>query len=371
MRKHFFTLLLLIVPVCIYAQEGYKKGFVLMTKTDTIFGLIENDSFFNNSKVCNFKKDEGAQVTQYTPDQIFGYFFNEGKYYVSKEVDGKRCFLEFIVEGKLNVYFTQDRDLNNRYFIEKDTLPLRELIYKKEVVLGDDGVQRISRSKVHNQLLSYYTSDCPQLKEAAMSFDKPAASSLIKFAERYHNATCTGEKCIVYEKKQKPVFELELMGGATMILPDDYKHIVRQTFASGGVMLGVSIPSVSESLYGGIGLGFSEYPTDLLISSVYVGDDYLGNPIYVNYYDNTFTRRVQLPVTIYYNNHRKGISPIVGVSVNTLHFFADYKAYVGLNYQINKFAVKLYADGTMYRDAKFNVYEYYTGMKLGVSYLFR
>jgi hypothetical protein len=371
MRRHLFTLLLLIIPVCIHAQEGFKKGFVLLTKTDTIFGLIENDSFFNNSTVCNFKKDESAQVTHYTPDQIFGYYFNSGKYYVSKEVDGNRCFLEFIVEGKLNVYFTQDKDLNNRYFIEKDTLPLRELVYKKEVLVDDDGIQRVSRSKTHNQLLSYYTNDCPQLKETAMTINKPEAASLIRFAEDYHNAVCTDEKCIVYEKKQKTVFELELSGGASMIFPDDYKHIHRQTFATGGLMLGMMIPSVSESIYGGVGVGFFEYTTDVLSKIVYIGDDLNGDPIYINYYDNRFKRKVQIPVTIYYNNHRKGISPIAGVSVNALHFFIDCKAYLGLNYQIDQFAIKLYGDGTMYRDAGFNVYEYYSSVRLGVSYLFK
>jgi hypothetical protein len=363
-------MLILIIPAYLFGQEGYKKGFVLLTRNDTIFGLIENNNFNQNSMVCNFRKDADSEVTHYTPDQIFGYYFNEGKYYVSKDVDGTRLFLEFIVEGKLNVYFTQDKDLNNRYFIEKETLPLRELVYKKEIVLGDDGIQRISRSKTHNQLLSYYTSDCPQLQETAMSFDKPTGSSLIKFAEAYHNATCNSEKCIVYEKKKKTVFELELIGGATRIFPQEYKHIVGETFATGGVMLSMMIPSASESIYGGVGICSFEYPTDVWIKTVYVGDDAFGNPIYVNYYDNEFKRKVQVPITIYYNNHRPGLSPIFGVSTNVLHLLIDARAYGGLNYQINKFAIKLYGDWTIYRDTNFNVYEYYAGVKVGVSYLF-
>ncbi len=371
MKRYLFTLLLLIIPCFIYAQEGFKKGFVQLTKTDTIFGLIESNSYYNNSLVCNFRKSADDETTKYTPDQIFGFYLNDGKYYISKEVDGKRCFLEFVVEGKLNVYFTQDKDLNNRYFVEKDTLPLRELVYKKEVVLDDEGIQWVSRSKTHNQILAYYTSDCPQLRETAMNFSKPESRSLIKFAENYHNATCTSEKCIVYEKKRKAVFELELTGGITRIFPLEYKHIVGTNFPTGGVMLGMMMPSVSESIYGGVGLYFFEYPTDVLISTQCVGDDLSGNPIYVNIYDNEFKRKLQVPVTIYYNNHRPGISPIAGLSANVLHIFVDARAFCGLNYQINQFSVKLYGDCTIYRDARFNVYEYYGGLKLGVSYLFK
>ena len=363
MKNSLFTLLVLLIPNVLISQEGFKEGYVLLTRQDTLYGLIENNSGFKNSTACNFRKSIDDTVRLFSPDEIYGYYFNEGKYYVSKEYENQRFFYEFLVEGRLSVFLKQDKDLGNHYFIERDSLPFRELTYKSDVTVDDDGIQRVSASKTHNLLLSYYTSDYPPLKQAAMSLEKPGNSSLIRFAKEYHNATCFDGPCHIYEKKVKPVLELEFIAGASHVFMDTTSYIPGKTFAAGALMLNVMVPKISESVYFGAGLGYNEYPERKLLEKEFLYMNF-GDSIFHWVYETRFRPRVQIPVAVFYNNHRPGLSPILGLSTNLLYVF-DFKAFAGLNFQRNLLAVKLIGEYGMFPTESARVK--YAGIKMSLS----
>lgn len=346
MKCSLFTLLVFFIPTVLISQEGFKEGYVLLTRQDTLHGLIENNSGFKNSVACNFRKSIDETVRLFTPDDIFGYYFNEGKYYVSKEYEKQRFFYEFLIEGRLSVFLKQDKDLGNHYFIERDSLPFRELTYKSDVTVDDSGIQRVSASKTHNHLLSYYTSDYPPLKQAAMNVEKPGSSSLIRFAKEYHNATCFDVPCVIYEKKAKPVFELEFIAGASHIFLDTTGYIPGKTFGAGALMLNVMLPMVSEAVYFGTGLGYFQYPEHIFLEKEFLYMNF-GDSIFHWVYETRFRPSVQIPVTVFYNNHRPGLSPILGLSTNLLYVF-DFKAFCGLNFQKGSLAVKLLGEFGMF-----------------------
>ena len=363
MKNPLLTLLFLVIPAILFSQEGFKEGYVLLTPQDTLHGLIENNSGFKNSTVCTFKKSIDDTVRLFGPDEISGYYFNEGKYYVSREYESQRYFYEFLVDGRLSVYVKQDNDLGNHYFIERDSLPFRELTYKSAVTVDDDGIQRISASKTHNQLLSYYTSDYPPLKQAAMRMEKPGSTLLIRFAKEYHNATCIDGPCIIYEKKAKPVMELEFIAGANHIFADSAGYIPGKTFGAGALMLNVMVPQVSESVYFGTGLGYFQYPEHILLEKEFLYTHF-ADSIFRWVYQTRYRTGVQIPFTVFYNNHRPGISPILGFSTNLLYVF-DFKAFCGLNYQNNLVAVKLLGEYGMFPSVSGGVR--YAGIKMSIS----
>ena len=108
MKNSLFALLVLFIPSVLISQEGFKEGYVLLTRQDTLYGLIENNNGYENSAGCNYKKNIDDTVTRFSPDEIYGYSFSEGKYYVSKEFENQRQFFEFLVEGRLSVYLKQE-----------------------------------------------------------------------------------------------------------------------------------------------------------------------------------------------------------------------------------------------------------------------
>ena len=368
MKHYFFLLLNLLISSLSIAQHGYQEGFVLVTAEDTIYGLIENRSYYQNSINCNFKKVIDDTVTHFSPNEVFGFRFNEGKYYISKEFENQRYFFEYLINGELNVYSKQDRDLSNHYFIEKDTLPFKELEFKSQITLDKDGIQRLTKSKTHNLLLSYYTSDYPQLKEAAMNIDEPNSSSLIKFAKDYHNAICKNQSCIIYEKKTKLLMELEINGGISHIFIDTTSYIPEKTFATGGFMVNLMIPKISESIYFGLGLSYYQYPERILIEKKLLYTTLYGDSIFKWTYETKYKPHIQLPIAVFYNNHRPGLSPIFGLSTNILYFF-DFKALCGVNYQKDLLAIKLYGEYSMFPAV--NSYLKSVGIKIGISYLIK
>lgn len=365
MKNCLITLLALFITTALISQEGYKEGYVLLTQQDTLFGLIENNTGYENSTACNYRKNSNETVSRYSPDEIFGYYFNEGKYYVSKVYENQRQFFEFLVDGRLSVYLKQDRDLSNHYFIERDSLPFRELTYISGITVDDDGIQRVSASKTHNLLLAYYTSDYPQLKQAAMGMSKPGNSSLIRFAKEYHNATCVDGPCQIYEKKVKTVLELEIIGGASYIFKDTTAIIPEKAFGAGALMLNVMVPKISESIYFGLGLGYYKYPERILLEKEFLYTQF-GDSIFHWVYETRFRSTVQIPFTVFYNNHRPGLSPILGLSTNLLYAF-DFKAFGGLNFQRNLLAVKLLGEYGMFPTESARVKT--AGIKMSVSWL--
>jgi hypothetical protein len=352
----------------LFSQEGFKNGYVLLTRQDTLFGLIENNTGYENSIICNFQKSIGDSIVQFTPKEIYGYYFNDGKFYVSKDIENQWYFFEYLIEGRLNIYLKQNRDLSNHYFIAKDTLPFRELTYKSEIIVDDDGIQRVSSSKTHNLLLSYYTNDYPQLKQAAMSIEKPSNSSLIKFAKDYHNATCVDGPCIIYEKTSKTILELEVTGGIGSVFLVPPKYGSPTTFGTGNMMVDIMVPKISESVYFGVGLGYFRYPEQIIVDKEFTGLNLLGDSLFIFTYGSDFKPRIQIPFTVVYNNHRRGLSPIFGLSTNLLYLF-DYKAFCGINYQINMVAIKLYGEFGKFPTE--NNRPRYTGVRLGIGYLLK
>ncbi|MFO7368971.1 MAG: hypothetical protein R6X09_01735 [Bacteroidales bacterium] len=196
------TLFLLFSLASVYAQSKWKPGMVIQHKGDTLPGLIEENSLVVHHRYCFFKYDTGKVVRKFTPDQITGYRFTDGNFFVSKPVKFKDeeelMFLQFIVKGKANLYFY--RGESDRYFIEKDDQLVELQNSLREVVAGNRKL--LQERKEYVGMLSVLMQDAGMYDEIQKT--DLGEKSLINITREYHNRICKDEACVIYEKQRIP-----------------------------------------------------------------------------------------------------------------------------------------------------------------------
>ncbi len=247
---------LLLSTATLFSQADFRAGYIIKSEGDTIFGELDYRGNYRMSEVCSFRKDKKDTITHYYPNNILAYRFIDSKFYVSKDVDGTKMFLEYLVNGKLNIYYRVDNFQADHYYFEKDGISLTELPYE-EIIKKKDDKDYLYKSNTHIGILTYSLSDAKGLKTEIESIKKPDHKNLITLAQDYHNIVCDGEKCIIYEKKLPPFkVDLEAYGGVLSVVGlNDLSVTVT------GVVAHIWLPRVNENLYfktGILGL-FMEY----------------------------------------------------------------------------------------------------------------
>lgn len=111
-----------------------------------------------------------------------------------------RLFLEFLVDGIVDLYFLKDGD-GDQYFIEKDDL-LVELSNDEVEFFNKYGTLHKSNSNQYRGVLTYLfqEDEAIQKKAQRVQFN---LKSLVNFTEDYHNAVCTDQECVNYTKNTK------------------------------------------------------------------------------------------------------------------------------------------------------------------------
>ena len=332
MNKITFVLLLGLLAISgINAQTNFQPGYVLISEKDTTFGFVDNNDYYTNSQYCSFKRTDTSKIVKYLPNSIYGYRFSNGKFYISKEVeiDNKKVnlFMEYLVHGRLDLYFFRNKDSKDCYFAAKDTLPLVELKYSKKYVLKD-GVEIIKESKDYIGPLAYLTSDCPSIKNEIPAIESPDQKKLINFAQKYHKQVCTNQECIIYHKKMPPKLCLNVYGGIAyynnFLIQDQSDSKIFQKQELGFEML-FQIIQRSENTFLGVGLRRVPGTVNLIL------DNY------------------QIPITFNYINHGKGIAPTFSYEFDMSNVLTIQALRLGLNYRFNKMALGFRFDLTTFK----------------------
>jgi hypothetical protein len=232
---------LLFSTKLLIAQADFRPGYVVPLWGDTLFGQVDYRGDLMMGSICRFKTADNA-VQEFKPADINGYRFKDSKYFVSKEVNGKMVFLEYLIKGKVNVYYKRD-DKGDHYYIDKENMKLIELPYEKGIKLVD-GKQVYYETTKHYGILGYYMQEAQGIQSQIQSIQEPEHKNLTKLAEDYHNMVCKDEKCIIYGKKRTPVEILvELNGGIGKFALDN----VLMNELGGLVYL--SIPRTNENVF--------------------------------------------------------------------------------------------------------------------------
>lgn len=281
------TLLFLCCFMGIQAQTNFLPGYIITNEGDTLKGLIDYRSDARNAHKCEFKKNSEAPLQEFLPFSIQGYRFNDGKYYVPREVtlDGQPTplFLEYLVDGIADLYFYGD-GTSYHYFMEKTDGKLFELSNEKKEI-NVDGKIYLKDSKLYIGALKYAFADAKQLFPQINTV-KLDHQSLINITKKYHDQVCDDYQCIVYEK-QLPAVKFKL--GASVGLNSSVLHFKdtelfellsfeRTATPAIEILLNTTLPRASEKLSFQLSGEFSkayfhgmgDYPTLLAFEEVHI-----------------------------------------------------------------------------------------------------
>lgn len=229
MRRRIILLpLIIFLSISLSGQSDFNPGFIIALSNDTTYGYIENRSPKLNSSACIFKPDQQSKSIKYKPDELFGYRFIEGKYYISKVIKSEnksnKFFLEYLVDGLADLYVLMNMD-GAHYFIEKDST-LWELKQSNYEVSKND-IKYIRTDKEYLSILKIMFQDTPELYEEIDNVYL-GRKSLMKITEDYHNLACTEYSCHIYSKKLPRIkFSVGLTGGLNSSSIADKEIIIR------------------------------------------------------------------------------------------------------------------------------------------------
>lgn len=247
--KNLLFLLYATFQGVLYAQTDFRPGYVIKVPGDTLYGEIDYRGDVTMHSLCRFRICKDSAESSYSPDDIIAYRFRNDKYYISKKVEGRNVFLEFLVNGIIDIYYTRDND-GDHYYIEKKDAPLSEIPYEEGVKYKDDK-HFAYQSTRHMGFLKFYMQDVPEFEKRIQSIKKPEHRNLVKLAEDYHHVVCKDEECIVYEKKM-PLIGLSFETVMGMLKYNEHDKL----FAEPGLLVYIWAPRSNEKLYFKTGLSY-------------------------------------------------------------------------------------------------------------------
>ncbi len=116
------------------------------------------------------------------------HILENGEYYVSKniDVDGHKSqvFLEYLVEGLMNVYFYK-KSGQSYFFFEKEDGSLQMITQKQEKIANS---RLLKDNRYDGKLRYYFNQNIPdEYKDTQIAFNQKA---MIDIAKKYHRSYC-------------------------------------------------------------------------------------------------------------------------------------------------------------------------------------
>jgi hypothetical protein len=280
--------------------------------------------------------------------------FTGSKYFISREVNGKKIFLEFLIKGKVNIFAHKDQR-GDHFFIEKEGLGISELPYE-EGILYKDNIPFEFRSTTFIGILNIYMQDAPEFQSRIASMNKPNQRWLIELAEDYHNTLCKTERCIIFEK-QLPFLKvnLEFLIGANSFSNSSYtmgeyyyylnKEVNKNNYFQAGVIANFWLPRVNEKLFLRTGVLFSTFNSNNDSKKFYK------IPIQIEYIYPKGTVRPKLAygINLYKPfNYTIAITPGINIRLEKSVFIEiSYNADFMPSYKMPLFPEKIYSYGIL------------------------
>jgi len=273
----FFTFLFLsIYLTSTFAQSNFRRGFIITNEGDTVSGWIDFGTDAQNMHICNFRETEMGTTRTFFPGQIFGYrFYEEGKFYVSREIvindEPRTVFLEFLLQGNMNLFYYIDVSQHKQteyYFFENQSGRMIALTKRPdEIISTAGGITRVNRDFRYRGVIRYLFNEHESIAQQA---DKVEFNhqSMIDIARQYHNLTCPiGEESIVFEIKTDTNFirtQFSIYSGA-MIFADAQPIMI-------GGRVNISNPHTNRNLSFQSDLGFARVDTQNIPNFQYQRD---------------------------------------------------------------------------------------------------
>ncbi|MFB6319504.1 outer membrane beta-barrel protein [Saccharicrinis sp. FJH54] len=151
-KKYYLFLSFIIVFTNCWAQFDFRDGYIIKLNRDTIWGKVKYNITSEKYESCSFKTDAG--VKNFKPDNLLGYGFKEGNFYISGIVDS--TFSEVLVTGPLSLY------KNDGTFYVKKRDQEGIMLEKKDELVDIDGISYNREDNRWKGILRALTSDSPK-----------------------------------------------------------------------------------------------------------------------------------------------------------------------------------------------------------------
>lgn len=227
--KNFLILLMLLFTINGFSQNGYVNGYVVKNSGDTLRGQIYFPGWDITPGKIQFRQANAAEE-QFSASQLKMFSISGIDNYISGFVtldaspvnDGSlltvdssilhtdSIFLRVVVNGSASLYYYRSGDQKQHFLIGKNNA-INELIYHRYNVM-QNGLQYVREDRKFIGQLTYYLSDCPEMKN---SFDnlKYSESSLQPLFVTYAN--CKGSNNTFIAKQNSISARVGVLAGAS------------------------------------------------------------------------------------------------------------------------------------------------------------
>ncbi|MEM7372005.1 MAG: hypothetical protein AAF587_25540 [Bacteroidota bacterium] len=284
-----FLPIVLLKAAILFSQTNFHPGYIIQESGDSIWGEIDAKGPDLLSRSCVFRTSSTDKARTYWPNQLVGFRLQDGKYYVSKDLNGEKYFFEFLINGTLNIYYLS-LESGDSYYLDKEALPLTEIPYEEKIKVKN-GQRHLVKSTQHYGVLQYNMKDDPDIESRVSKIRKPEHRNLIKLAKDYHYAVCEDEACIIYQKPVPVIISVEPYMGIGHFPGLDFPRnwINKGGFYEGGVSFFIHLLKNERVAFKtGLGRQFWEH-----------GKDWM-----------------QIPLQIHYTIPRPKLQPSAGIGIN-------------------------------------------------------
>lgn len=247
------TIFAVTVPV---AAAEFMPGYYISLNGDTVYGTVEFQSVYKRAAQCRFKPAGSDSTLTFSPSEIRGYRFTNGRYYVSKTVPlengDQNIFIECLVEGYLSAFLYKDKNGEHYYLCRSDEKPFVVSFMKglKYIEAKLSGVRPDNkegwyyyRTLSHIPVLEKQLADVPALKSRIRRMKQVTRQSFTNLINDYNTLRCTSASsaCVVYKTTEPSIrLAVEPAVGFIWFLGDDDTMV--QT-AQAGVICAISFPN--------------------------------------------------------------------------------------------------------------------------------
>ncbi|CAA9244508.1 MAG: hypothetical protein AVDCRST_MAG56-1652 [uncultured Cytophagales bacterium] len=233
--------LLLLLSVGASAQKNFVEGYVVNNAGDTLRGLIDDKNWRMNPEAIQFRRNAEERPVTYTPADISAFHLLSGEYYRSKVVQYDQSpvalaelgnssdpkwqrdtlFLKVEVSGKATLYFLQQKNNKQNFFLETGGAGAEELLNVKYFRFQNGDKHAVTSQQYKSQLRNRL-GDCNALgtKFYEVEYDLKSFRNVI---EQYNRCGGQEQPSVRRDKDRGKTFEFGLVAGV---------HVTRLKFSS-------------------------------------------------------------------------------------------------------------------------------------------
>lgn len=181
------------------AISDFRKGYILKSENDTVWGFIKYSQGPKSNRTCIFKESEKGQIFRLSPHEIVGFGFVDDKKYISRKVHSSDNEVQiYLFEVLVNGSFSLLNLDNSFYVLNKDD----ELIKLNNIKTGSqpDRTKNQAVASHFTGILNLLMFDCIDIRDQVPK-TRYSEKMLTRIVEQYHE--CKELPYISY-KNQKP-----------------------------------------------------------------------------------------------------------------------------------------------------------------------